>query len=45
MAYHNQTKYADNIILTENLEIALQMRDFFICDILRSMTADEELFI
>lgn len=45
MNQKSQAIYADDIVLAQNLELPLQMSDFFSFDIPRSVTKDGELFI
>jgi hypothetical protein len=45
MNQKSQSIYADDMILAENLELPLQMSDFFTFDIPPSTTKDGELFI
>ena len=45
MNQKSQTIYADDIILAENLELPLQMSDFFTFDIPPAVTKDGELII
>ena len=45
MNQKSETIYADNIVLANDLELPLQMSDFFIFDIPQSATKDGELLI
>ncbi len=45
MNQKSQTIYADDLVLADNLEIPLQMSDFFTFDIPQAVTEDGELII